>query len=247
MSNAQVTPGGGLTERPLPMTKGTPVPDKPQDSPPHSKACFPPMETWRDYHFNRHVKVYIPKPRLPPIRNKGKFTCRRIWRVVSMDGTLSDAYFGVLHSEYTIIAAIFFAMVNSYLQYTNSEAYSAADYESVLIHLIWKNIIIAMIVCIFVGFLKKMYLLTTSCRTDKQDINRRIADDFEDDLKRKQEVFTSRAYRLDSADDTVDAREVMQALYSNQYYEITGTGIGGVLNRFLMYEDNKKRQALFGC
>lgn len=207
---------------------------------------LPRIDDWSRYIPYAHKRFYINNPRLPSMnRNKGKFCCRRIYRVITFDGVLSGAYVSTIKNENAILFAIGTAIITTAYKTFNPDTPSTANEHTLTAASIGLNLFVVFLVTAFIGFLRKMYTLSGCLRSDEQDAQRALFDDYEKVLEAKMVVFSTRGNRFDSAGE-IDAREAAQAIWSEQYNIISRChGMPASLAQFFLLESESKREYYF--
>lgn len=204
---------------------------------------LPPLTNWSEYRDWGHKKFRVTNPRLPRL-NRCK-NCRRCYRVITVDGSVSDAFFAMLHNENTIIGVIVLAFINTTIQTLNQDAPSTASTHFLSFEFIARYIGAVFVTYGVIGLARKLYGVLDSGRNERQRVQRAVFNDYEDSFEDKMVVFTSRGWRFDSA-GPVDAREAAQALWSEEYDEITDHNrCPRFFNQFFLFEDDKLRKKKF--
>lgn len=207
---------------------------------------LPVVDDWSKYNAYAQKTFYIMNPRLPSMnRNWSKFCCRRIYRLVTIDGTISEAYISTITNENAILFAIFAAVLSTAYKKLNPDSPPPENEHHLNTISIATNIFIVIVVFSMIGLAKRAYSLSCAMRSDKQDVQRALFNDYENKLKEKMVVFSTRSWRFDSADEA-DAREVAQAVWSENYNVISRAyGFPATIAQFFLLESNSRRELLF--
>lgn len=207
---------------------------------------LPKIEDWSQYKFYKRKNYYIMNPRLPSMRTKPvKFCCRRIYRIVTLNGTISDAYISTIKNEMAILFAIAAGIASTVYKKFNPDTPPTESEHHLNTIAITTNILIIMIVFAGVGLAKDFYNVTCIFRTDKQDAQRALFDDYENQLKDEMVIFSTRSWRFDSAGEA-GALEVAQAVWSEDYNRISrATGLPQSIAQFFLWESDSLRGQLF--
>lgn len=196
---------------------------------------LPRIISWADYSLHAHKKYEIPDARISPLRNDCKWIVRRIYRVVSLNNAIPKGYWKLVKNVtrliFIVLSGVFAALQKTY----DPDTADGSNIHIVTISSIFYNILIVFTVLITLDLLDLIYLGMNMVmrRTERNEVQRRLWDDYEEFLELKMNVFFSRGDRFDSGVD--DARAAFQVIWGDYWIEATGgSGPWGAFRRFFI-------------
>lgn len=195
-----------------------------------------PMKTDYDYGQYKDIRYHFKNAKIHSMKHRQRmFWTRRMYRILSINGSLTEAFYMGLNGFYFIAAIVCTSLVSSTNQMINRDQPLTGDQRNVT----FNNIFITLEILVYLfgifGLLRYLvYIFKSRWYSTQEKVGYKLFRYRESLISSNERVFFTKIWRFDAKVD--DPREAYQFMHSEKYDELTGRGFFGEMRQFFMVD-----------